>query len=170
MNKAELIDNVAERLELSRKQAADVVEEVINSITTAVANGERVALTGFGVFEKAHVKARIGRNPRTGEKVKIKASSRPRFKPGAGFKLSVSTGKVSVSAKKAPAKKTTAAKSTTAAKKTAAKKAPAKKAVAKKAPAKKAVAKKAPAKKAPAKKAPAKKAPAKKTTARKSTR
>jgi DNA-binding protein HU-beta len=187
VNKAELIDKVAVRLEVSRKQAADAVDEVISSITAAVSEGERVAITGFGVFEKVERKARTGRNPATGAIVKIKAMNVPKFRAGAEFKTVVSTGKASaakrVSAAKkatnkatAPAKKATkkatapaktaVAKQTAAvkaaAKKTAAKKAPAKKAPVKKAPAKKAPVKKAPAKKAPAKKAPAKKAPAKK--------
>ena len=83
MNKAELIDKVAERLEVSRKQAAEAVDEVIASITDAVAQGERVAITGFGIFEKVERKARTGRNPLTGAIVKIKATNVPKFRPGA---------------------------------------------------------------------------------------
>ena len=59
MNKAELIDKVAERLEVSRKQAAEAVDEVIASITDAVAQGERVAITGFGIFEKVERAERV---------------------------------------------------------------------------------------------------------------
>lgn len=148
MNKTELIDQVAERLDLSRKAAAEAVESVVDSITDAVAQGEKVAISGFGIFENVERKAKTGRNPLTGAIIKIKATKVPRFRPGSEFKLSVKNGKVTVkkktAAKKAPAKKTTT-------------KAPAKKA------AKKSTAKKAPAKKAPAKKTAAKKAPAKKT-------
>lgn len=148
MNKTELIDQVAERLDLSRKAAAEAVESVVDSITDAVAQGEKVAISGFGIFENVERKAKTGRNPLTGAIIKIKATKVPRFRPGSEFKLSVKNGKVTVK-KKTAAKKTAAKKTTT--------KAPAKKA------AKKSAAKKAPAKKAPAKKAAAKKAPAKKT-------
>ena len=139
MNKTELIDQVAEQLDLSRKAAQEAVESVVDSITEAVAKGEKVAITGFGVFENVERKAKTGRNPLTGAIIKIKATKVPRFRPGSEFKLSVKNGKIKVK------------------KKTAAKKAPAKKTAAKKAPAKKAPAKKAPAKKTAAKKAPAKK-------------
>lgn len=148
MNKTELIDQVAERLDLSRKAAAEAVESVVDSITDAVAQGEKVAISGFGIFENVERKAKTGRNPLTGAIIKIKATKVPRFRPGSEFKLSVKNGKVTVK-KKTAAKKTAAKKTTT--------KAPAKKA------AKKSAAKKAPAKKAPAKKTAAKKAPAKKT-------
>jgi len=143
VNKAELIDSVAARLGHSKRDVTAIVDAFIDDTKRAVAKGEKVAISGFGVFEAQARKARLGRNPRTGETVKIKATKLPKFRPGAEFKAVVSgTKKVA-----APA----------AAKKAA----PAKKAVAKKAPAKKAVAKKAPAKKAPAKKV-AKKAPARK--------
>ena len=181
MNKAQLIEQVSERLETSRKEASDAVEAVFESISEAVAEGERVAISGFGIFEQAFRNARTGRNPRTGETVKIAAITLPKFRPGQEFKTLVAGAKKA--AKKAPAKKAAvkkaaakkaapvkaAAKKAAPAKKAAAKKAaPAKKAAAKKAaPAKKAAAKKAPAKKAPAKKAPAKKSAAKKAPAKK---
>lgn len=132
MNKAELIDAVAARLGLSKREVGDVVEAALNEVKRGVAKGDRVALSGFGVFERAERKARTGRNPRTGEAVKIKATKLPKFRAGAEFKATVSGAKKAAPAKKAPAKKA-------AAKKVVAKKAaPAKKAVAKKAPAKKA--------------------------------
>ncbi len=143
MNKAELIDSVAARLGHSKRDVTAIVDAFIDDTKRAVAKGEKVAISGFGVFEAQARKARLGRNPRTGETVKIKATKLPKFRPGAEFKAVVSGAKKVA----APA----------AAKKAA----PAKKAAAKKAPAKKAVAKKAPAKKAPAKKV-AKKAPARK--------
>ena len=141
MNKAELIDAVAARLGLSKREVGDVLETALDEVKRGVAKGDRVALSGFGVFERAERKARTGRNPRTGEAVKIKATKLPKFRAGAEFKATVSGAK-----KAAPVKKA----------------APAKKAAVKKAPAKKAAVKKA----APAKKAVAKKAPAKKATRR----
>jgi DNA-binding protein HU-beta len=173
MNKSQLIEQVAERLEMSRKEAADVVDAVISAITESVAKGEKVAISGFGIFEQVFRQARIGRNPRTGETVKIGAVTLPKFRPGTDFKNIVSgardaaqratdtarnlTGTADDSpaaTEKAPAAKKTAAKKTTAAKK-----APAKKSTtAKKAPAAK--------KSTAAKKAPAAK---KSTTAKKTT-
>ena len=143
MNKQELIDSVSTQLGHSKRDVSNVIEAALDELKRAVARGEKVALAGFGVFQRHDRKARTGRNPQTGETVQIKATKLPKFRPGAEFKAVVS------GAKKAAPKK-------------AAKKAPAKKAPAKKAPAKKAPAKKAPAKKAPAKKAPAKKAAKKK--------
>jgi DNA-binding protein HU-beta len=153
VNKAQLIDRLSAQLG-SKKAATDAVESVIDTVTRAVAAGERVAITGFGVFEKVARPARTGRNPRTGAAVKIKKTSVPKFKPGQSFKDVVSGAKKlpkaaasaarSATGTAAPARKT-ATKST--AKKTTAKKTTAKKATAKKAPAKKATAKKAPARK-----------------------
>ncbi|AIY18257.1 HU family DNA-binding protein [Pimelobacter simplex] len=183
MNKSQLIDTLADRFEGSRKDAAHALDAVLDTITRQVAKGEKVAITGFGSFEKAVRNARWVRNPQTGERVKTKKKSVPKFSAGADLKNVVSGAKklpaLPKPAKKAaaPAKKaatTVAKKAAAPAKKaaTAAKKAaPAKKAPAKKAPAAKkaAPAKKAPAKKAPAAKkaAPAKKAPAKKAPAAK---
>ena len=121
VNKSELISVVSERLGHTKTQVTDIVDAFIEETKRAVAQGEKVALSGFGIFDVQHRKARLGRNPQTGETVKIKASKAPKFRPGAEFKAAVNG---SSPAKKAPAKK-------------AAKKAPAKKA-AKKAPAKKA--------------------------------
>ncbi len=164
MNKAELIDVVAARLGHSKRDVTDIVEAFIEETKKAVIKGEKVAMSGFGVFEQQARKARLGRNPRTGETVKIKATKLPKFRPGTEFKAVVSGAKKLVA--KAPAGPA-AAKKSAAVKKAA----PAKKAapVKKAAPAKKAapVKKAAPAKKAaPVKKAPAKKAPAKKAAAR----
>jgi DNA-binding protein HU-beta len=171
VNKAQLIDKLSGPLG-SKKAATDAVDGVLDQITRSIAAGERVALTGFGVFEKVHRPARLGRNPRTGAAVKIKKTSVPKFKAGQSLKDVVSGAKKLPKAAAttvraaAPAKKA-AAKKSAPAKKAAAKKAPAKKAPAKKVAAKKAPAKKVVAKKVVARKAPAKKATAKKTTARK---
>jgi DNA-binding protein HU-beta len=150
VNKADLIDAVSAQLNASKKDVSDVIETVLHEVKRSIARGEKVAISGFGVFERQSRAARTGRNPRTGEAVKIRATKLPKFRPGAEFKAVVAGAKAGA----APAKKA------------AAKKAPAKKAAAKKAPAKKAAAKKAPAKKAPAKRTAAKKAPAKKATRR----
>ncbi len=162
VNKAQLIDKLSAQLG-SKKAASDAVDAVVDTITRAVASGERVAITGFGVFDKVARPARTGRNPRTGAAVKIKKTTVPKFKAGQGFKDVVSGAKKlpkaavstarSATGSSAPAKKTTAKKTT--AKKSTAKKSTAKKAPAKKAPAKKSTAKKAPARKTTAKKAPA---------------
>ncbi|ABK73522.1 HU family DNA-binding protein [Mycolicibacterium smegmatis] len=181
MNKAELIDVLTTKMGTDRRQATAAVENVVDTIVRAVHKGDSVTITGFGVFEQRRRAARVARNPRTGETVKVKPTSVPAFRPGAQFKAVISgaqklpadgpavkrgvtAGPAKKAAKKAPAKKAAAKKTAT---KAAAKKAPAKKA-ATKAPAKKA-ATKAPAKKA-ATKAPAKKAatkaPAKKAAAK----
>lgn len=162
-NKAQFIDALAERLDGDRKRAAAALDAVIDTVYAMVAKGERVALTGFGVFEKRERKARTARNPATGATVKVKKTSVPAFRAGAEFKA-ITSGARKLA--KAPAKTATkvAADARKAAGKVAAKatgSAPAKKAPAKKAPAKKSPASGgAPrgAKKAPAKKAPAKKA------------
>jgi DNA-binding protein HU-beta len=163
MNKAELIDVLTTKLNTDRRQATAAVENVVDTIVRAVHKGDSVTITGFGVFEQRRRAARVARNPRTGETVKVKPTSVPAFRPGAQFKAVVSGAQRLPS--DGPAVKRGVVSGGGAAKKTAAKKAPAKKAAAKKAPAKKAAAKKAPARKA-ASKAPARKAAAKKTTAR----
>ncbi|MEU0988123.1 HU family DNA-binding protein [Streptomyces sp. NPDC005953] len=194
MNKAQLVETIADKLG-GRQQAADAVDAVLDAIVRAVVGGDRVSVTGFGSFEKVDRPARYARNPQTGERVRVKKTSVPRFRAGQGFKDLVSGskklprgGEVSVkkapkgslsggastrtttkaAAKKATAKKTAAKKATTA-RKTVAKKTTAAKTAAKKATtAKKATAKKATTAKTAAKKATAKKtAPAKKATAKK---
>lgn len=169
MNKAELIDVLTQKLGSDRRQATAAVENVVDTIVRAVHKGDSVTITGFGVFEQRRRAARVARNPRTGETVKVKPTSVPAFRPGAQFKAVVSGAQrlpaegpavkrgVGASAAKKVAKKAPAKKATKAAKK-AATKAPARKA-ATNAPAKKA------ATKAPAKKAvKATKSPAKKVT------
>ena len=107
MNKADLIDNVAERLGHSKKDVTDIVDAFLLETKKAVAKGDKVAVAGFGVFESTARKARMGRNPRTGEAVKIKATKLPKFRPGAEFKGVVSGAKklVEPAAKKTTAKK-----------------------------------------------------------------
>lgn len=121
MNKADLIDSVANSLGHSKKDVTDIVDAFILETKKAVAKGNKVAISGFGVFEVAARKARLGRNPRTGETVKIKATKLPKFRAGAEFKGIVSGAKKitepSKPAKKAASKK--AAPKKAAAKKTA---------------------------------------------------
>ncbi|MEW1778276.1 HU family DNA-binding protein [Streptomyces sp. NPDC086777] len=196
MNKAQLVEAIADKMG-GRQQAAEAVDHVLDAIVRAVVAGERVSVTGFGSFEKVDRPARYARNPQTGERVRVKKTSVPRFRAGQGFKDLVSgskklprggevavkkapkgslSGGASATVKKAAAKKTTAKKATAAAKKTTAaakKTTTAKKttaAAAKKTTAK-TTAKKttATAKKTAAKKAPAKKVTAKKAPAKKST-
>jgi DNA-binding protein HU-beta len=152
-NKAQFIEALAERMDADRKRAAHALDAVIDTVYALVSKGERVALTGFGIFEKRERAARMARNPATGAKVRVKKTSVPAFRAGAEFKA-ITSGARKLA--KAPAKKAAAVTKTTA------KKAPAKAAAAK-TPAKSvAPATKAPAKKAPAKTAAAKRAPAKK--------
>ncbi|MFJ8946703.1 HU family DNA-binding protein [Streptomyces sp. NPDC102395] len=193
MNKAQLVEAIADKLG-GRQQAADAVDAVLDAIVRATVGGDRVSVTGFGSFEKVDRPARYARNPQTGERVRVKKTSVPRFRAGQGFKDLVSGskklprgGEVSVkkapkgslsggataTVKKAAAKKATtkaAAKKTTPAKKTTAaakKTSAAKKTTAKKTTGKTAAAAKktSAAKTATAKKTTAKKAPAKKATA-----
>ena len=169
MNKAELIDVLTEKMGSDRRSATAAVENVVDTIVRAVHKGDSVTITGFGVFEQRRRAARVARNPRTGETVRVKPTSVPAFRPGAQFKAVVS-GAQRLPAEGPAVKRGVTAGGTArkAAKKTAAKKA-VRKAVAKKA-VRKAVVKKAAAKKAPAKKAPAKRSPAKKAAAKKAVR
>ena len=135
MNKAELIQAVAAYYDGSKTEAAKALNAVVETITYKTAAGEKVSITGFGVFEKVPRSARIVRNPRTGERKRAKATAVPRFRAGSDLKAYVSgakkatskatsgsaaTSKTAVPASKrvsrAPAKKTT-----TTAKKTASK-------------------------------------------------
>jgi DNA-binding protein HU-beta len=90
MNKAELIDVLTKKLDVDRRAATEAVENVVDTIVRAVHNGDSVTITGFGVFEQRRRAARVARNPRTGETVKVKPTSVPAFRPGAQFKAVVS--------------------------------------------------------------------------------
>jgi DNA-binding protein HU-beta len=161
VNKAELIDALAARLG-DKKSASSALDAVLAEIQTAVTKGDKVAITGFGVFEKRVRAARTARNPRTGEAVKVKKTSVPAFRAGASFKEQVASGKVprAAAAKKtaAPAKKAATAKATTA------KAAPAKTTAKATKATKTTAATKAPARKAATKTTRAAAAPARRTT------
>jgi DNA-binding protein HU-beta len=100
MNKRDLIDAISGRLG-DKKSATEALNAVLDTIQSAVANGDKVAITGFGVFEKSDRPARTARNPATGAPIQVAASSVPKFRAGADFKALVN------GAKKAPAKATT---------------------------------------------------------------
>jgi len=89
MNKNDLISAVADASGLSKSDASHAVESVFDTITKALSGGDEVRLVGFGTFSVAKRKASIGRNPRTGEEMKIKASNQPKFKAGKGLKDAV---------------------------------------------------------------------------------
>ncbi|MET0270071.1 MAG: HU family DNA-binding protein [Sphingomonas sp.] len=89
MNKQELIGQVTDVTGLTRADAVKAVEAVFDTIGAALKAGDEVRLVGFGTFSVSKRKASTGRNPRTGEPMKIKASSQPKFKAGKGLKDSV---------------------------------------------------------------------------------
>jgi DNA-binding protein HU-beta len=154
MNRRDLVSNLADRLDTDKRTADAHLQAVIDAITETVSKGEAVVISGFAKFARVDRAARMGRNPQTGEAIRIKASRRARVTPLKAFKDAILSGRT-------PAKKT-AAKKTTPVKKTAAKKTAAKKTT----PVKKTVAKKTAAKKT----TPVKKTATKKTAVRKTAR
>jgi DNA-binding protein HU-beta len=186
MNKRELAKSVAVQADVELKTVAAVLDGFTDVVTAVVSKGEPVAIPGFAKFVKVDRAARMGRNPATGETIRIKASKKARITPVKAFKDAVlapstapklkkgafpidnaavaAAGKaatvasVRASVAKAPAKKASVAKKVV-------RRAPAKKAPAKKAPAKKIV-RRAPAKKAPVAKKVVRRAPAKKAVRR----
>ncbi|MCE4052181.1 HU family DNA-binding protein [Bacillus sp. Au-Bac7] len=89
MNKTDLINAVAESSELSKKDSTRVVDSVMETITTALKNGDKVEIIGFGAFSVSERAARKGRNPQTGEEIEIAASKAPSFKAGKKLKDAV---------------------------------------------------------------------------------
>ena len=100
MNKTELIASVAQKTELTKKDAEKAVKALFDSISEELAKGEKVQVIGFGTFEVRARQAREGRNPRTNEVIKIQASKSPAFKDGKQLKELVN-----VKAKKSAAKR-----------------------------------------------------------------
>ncbi|TNF34339.1 MAG: HU family DNA-binding protein [Gammaproteobacteria bacterium] len=86
MNKSELIDAIAEAADLSKADAGRALDAMVDAITAALKKGDSVSLVGFGTFAAKQRAARTGRNPQTGEEIKIKASVVPSFKAGKGLK------------------------------------------------------------------------------------
>jgi DNA-binding protein HU-beta len=128
VNRSQLLNAIADRNELSRREADELLTSVVDIITETVCTGEDVTISGFAKFRRVDRKARMGRNPATGETIKIAAKRQAKITPLKAFKDSVLAGKAP---RKTTAKKTTAKKT--------AKKAPAKKAAVRRAPAKKTV-------------------------------
>ena len=107
MNKAQLIEELSSRFEGNKKQAQHALESIIDVIQRSLVKGEKVAITGFGAFEKIDRPARTARNPKTGASVKVKKTSVPKFRPGSDLKAVVSGAKklpkVGTAKKAAPA-------------------------------------------------------------------
>ncbi|MFD9124086.1 HU family DNA-binding protein [Kitasatospora sp. NPDC059571] len=178
MNKGQLVEAVAGQLG-SRTAAEDAVDAVLDAMVRAVVAGERVQVTGFGTLEKVERAGRYARNPQTGERVRVKRTNVPRFRPGQGFKDLVSGAKklpkAGPATAKAPKGSLTAGKTAVVA--PARKRAPAKRTTTAAAPGAPVAAKRTTAKKATATKAAARTAvtatvkktaaPAKKATTRK---
>ena len=89
MNKNDLVAVVADKTGLSKADSTNAVDGVFDAITDALAGGGEVRLVGFGTFSVSQRRASEGRNPRTGERIKIPASKQPKFKAGKGLKDSV---------------------------------------------------------------------------------
>jgi DNA-binding protein HU-beta len=89
VTKSEFVDQVADRAGLSRKDAANAVDAVLDTIENTLSRGSEIAFSGFGKFSVSQRSAREGRNPATGERIQIAASRVPKFTAGAGLKKSV---------------------------------------------------------------------------------
>ena len=101
MNKTELIEAVAEAAGLTKTDSDKAVNAFIETVQSTVKGGDKVTIPGFGTFSVSDRKARTGRNPQTGEAIKIAASKAPKFSAGSGFKAAVNTkGKAKPAAKK----------------------------------------------------------------------
>jgi nucleoid DNA-binding protein len=88
MNKTELINEMAKNLS-SKKEAESALDSLLVTVSQALKKGDKITLTGFGTFKVSKRKARTGRNPRTGEKIKIKARKVPQFTPGKALKTAI---------------------------------------------------------------------------------
>ncbi|MBA7490997.1 DNA-binding protein HU [subsurface metagenome] len=89
MDKAELIEEISSKVGLTKKDAGNVVNAVVETITNTLKKGEKVTLVGFGTFQVMERKAREGRNPRTGEKLEIPAKKVPNFRAGKNLREAV---------------------------------------------------------------------------------
>jgi len=90
MNKAELIEIVAKQADISKAAAGKTLDSIMAAVVKTVSKGDTVTLIGFGTFKSSKRAARVGKNPKTGEALKIAATTVPKFTAGAGFKLAVS--------------------------------------------------------------------------------
>ncbi len=89
MNKSELVDKLAKRVQLSKSQSEEVLDAALEIIQGAVIKGDEVKLMGFGTFTRCSRKSRVARNPKTGLKVQVPAGDVPRFRPGKEFREKV---------------------------------------------------------------------------------
>mgnify|MGYP006282215311 CR=1 FL=1 len=89
MNKGELVDKIAKEQDITKKQAADTIDLMMDTIIKSVKKGHEVRLVGFGTFYRKKRKARMGVNPQTGSKMKIAAKKVPKFRAGNSFKKAV---------------------------------------------------------------------------------
>lgn len=89
MTKAELVAAIASKADISKASAEKALNGFIAAVTEALKKGDKVSLVGFGTFEVVKRAARTGRNPRTGQEIKIKASKAPKFRPGKALKKAV---------------------------------------------------------------------------------
>ncbi|TKJ40171.1 DNA-binding protein [Candidatus Aerophobetes bacterium Ae_b3b] len=89
MNKAELVEQVANQTGLTRKASREAVDAIVSAITDSLVREEKVTLVGFGTFQVMERKARKGRNPQTGQTIQIPAKKVPKFKPGQGLREKV---------------------------------------------------------------------------------
>jgi DNA-binding protein HU-beta len=93
MTKSDLVNVIAKKTGKTKSAASDIIDSILDAIKTALKKGDKVTLVGFGTFEIAKRAARSGVNPRTRQKIKIKASKAPRFKAGKALKDAVNKGK-----------------------------------------------------------------------------
>lgn len=89
INKSELVDAVATKTDLSKKDVTAVIETLLDKVTEELRKGNKVTLTGFGIFKTSKRAARVGRNPQTGASIKIAAATVPKFSAGKGLKDAV---------------------------------------------------------------------------------
>ncbi len=94
MNKAELIDQIAKDAGITKVQAGEALEAFTGAVVSTLKKGDKVTLVGFGTFSVAQRAARNGRNPQTGEVIKIKASKTPKFKAGKEFSEKIASAKI----------------------------------------------------------------------------
>ncbi len=93
MNKSELVAAIAEKSELSKKDAEKALKAFTETVSEQLKKGEKIQLVGFGTFEVVKRAARTGKNPQTGKAIKIPASKAPKFKAGKALKDTVNTSK-----------------------------------------------------------------------------
>ena len=86
MNKSELVEHISQAADISKAQAGGALDALVDGVTRSLKRGKDVTIVGFGTFTVAKRKARTGRNPQTGETIKIKAQKAPKFRPGKSLK------------------------------------------------------------------------------------